>query len=64
MSNDKSNHCPYCGQNNYMEQYGVTTSAYYPPIYMNDVNINLDKNKTTVYCVCLNCGKDFSFERL
>ena len=53
--------CPHCGESYYMEKYSMTTAAYYPPIYKDGVNINPDRNTTTTYCTCMNCGKDFSF---
>lgn len=55
--------CPHCGESYYMENYGITTSVYYPPIYKDGVNINPDRNKTSVNCTCMNCHKDFSFTR-
>lgn len=55
--------CPYCGESYYMESYSTTTCVYYPPIYKNGVNINPDRNTTTTHCNCLNCGKEFSYER-
>ncbi len=37
---------------------GMTTCAYYPPVYdKNGVNINPDKNTTTFNVECLTCGK-------
>ena len=53
--------CPHCGESYYRENYSMTTCVYYPPIYKDGVNINPDRNKTTTYCTCMNCGKDFSF---
>ena len=53
--------CPHCGESYYMENYSTRTALYYPPIYKDGVNINPDRNTTTVYCTCMNCGKDFSF---
>ena len=53
--------CPHCGESYYMENYSATTALYYPPIYEDGVNINPDRNTTTTYCTCLNCGKEFSF---
>lgn len=55
--------CPYCGESYYMEKYSTCTALYYPPIYKDGVNINPDRNTTTTYCTCMNCGKDFSFTR-
>ena len=53
--------CPHCGESYYMENYRTRTCMYFPPIYKDGVNINPDKNTTTVHCTCMNCGKDFSF---
>lgn len=55
--------CPHCGESYYMENYSDCTAMYFPPIYKDGVNIDPDKNITTTHCTCLNCGKDFSFER-
>ena len=55
--------CPHCGESYYMENYSTSTCMYYPPIYKDGVNINPDRNTTTVHCTCMNCGKEFSFER-
>lgn len=62
--NVKINHlCPHCGESYYMENYSTTTCVYYPPIYKDGVNINPDKNKSTVHCTCMHCGQSFSFTR-
>lgn len=53
--------CPHCGESYYMENYNTRTCLYYPPIYKDGVNINPDRNITTTYCTCMNCGKGFSF---
>lgn len=53
--------CPHCGESYYMENYTTTTAMYFPLVYKNGVNINPDRNKSTTYCTCMNCGKDFSF---
>lgn len=55
--------CPYCGESYYMQNYSVSTAAYYPPIYKDGVNINPDRNQTTTYCTCMSCKKDFSYKR-
>ena len=54
--------CPNCEESYYMEKYSVRTAVYYPTIYKDGVNINPDRNTTTTYCKCMNCGKDFSYE--
>ena len=61
ISIDKNIQCPHCGASYYMEKSRMKTCAYYPPIYKNGVNINPDRNKTTIYCTCMECGKDFSY---
>lgn len=53
--------CPHCGGSYYMENNSMSTCVYYPPIYKNGININPDRNKTTVNCTCLECGKEFSY---
>ena len=53
--------CPYCGESYYKENYKVSTAMYYTPIYRNGVNINPDRNSTSVCCTCLVCGKDFFY---
>lgn len=46
-----------------MENYSDTTTVYYPPIYKDSVNINPDRNTTTVHCTYMNCGKNFNFTK-
>lgn len=42
----------------FVESAGMTTLAYYQPIYdKNGVNINPDRNTTTSNLECLTCGK-------
>lgn len=53
--------CPFCGKSYYMENYTTTTAVYYPPIYKDGININPDRNQSTTYCTCLNCGKEFTY---
>jgi len=55
--------CPNCGESYYMENYSMTTAVYYLPIYKDGVNINPDRNTTTVYCTCMNCKEDFCYQR-
>lgn len=54
--------CPKCGESYYMENSRMSTAVYYPPIYKDGVNINPDKNVSTVYCTCMNCGNEFSYK--
>lgn len=51
--------CPKCGESYYTELYITTTTAYYPPIYKNGININPDRNKSIRHCECCNCGTRF-----
>ena len=51
--------CPYCGESYYEEIYSEMTTAYYPPIYKDGVNINPDRNTTTTKCHCKKCGEIF-----
>jgi DNA-directed RNA polymerase subunit RPC12/RpoP len=51
--------CPHCGASHYMESGGMSTCVYYPPIWKDGVNINPDRNTTTTYYKCLECGKEF-----
>lgn len=53
--------CPHCGESYYQENYTTITAVYYPPIYKDGVNINPDRNQSTTYCTCLNCGKNFTY---
>ena len=55
--------CPHCGESYYMENHSMSTAVYYAPIYKDGVNINPDRNTTTTYCTCMNCRKDFSYQR-
>ena len=55
--------CPHCGDSQYMENYSTRTAVYYPPIYKDGVNINPDRNTTSVNCTCMNCNKEFCFTR-
>ena len=51
--------CPYCGESYYMEKYSMSTAVCYPPIWKDGVNVNPNRNTTTIYCRCMACGKDF-----
>ena len=55
--------CPHCGASYYMENGGISTCVYYPPIWKDGVNINPDRNTSTIYYKCLNCGEEFTIER-
>lgn len=55
--------CSHCGDSYYMENHSISTAMYCPPIYKDGVNINPDRNITTTYCTCMNCGKNFSYKR-
>lgn len=58
----KTIRCPLCGASYYAERYSVRTAMYYPPIYKDGININPDGNITTIICLCLNCGENFSYQ--
>lgn len=51
--------CPKCGESYYTVMHGMTTAAYYPPVYKDGVNINPDRNKSTTHYRCCNCGNEF-----
>lgn len=59
---DVIHYCPHCGESYYSEQYSIRAPLGWTPIYKDGMLINHDPNVTTTYCICLNCGKDFSFE--
>lgn len=61
MYREKKIKCPHCEKSYYKELYSTCTTVYCPPIYKDGVNINPDKNTTTTNCVCLNCGKEFTY---
>lgn len=62
MENYSSMHfCSFCGASYYKENYCTQTAVNLPPIYKDGVNINPNRNITTHYCTCLNCGKDFQY---
>ena len=54
--------CPNCGESYYKEDYSVSTTMYYPPIWRNGININPDGNITTINCTCMVCGNNFSYQ--
>lgn len=55
--------CSHCGESYYYEKYTNTTCLCCPPIYKDGVILNQGHNITTTYCYCLNCGKEFSYQR-
>lgn len=55
-------YCPHCGKSYYAEQYSDRTLLGWTPIYKDGVLMNHDPNVTTTYCLCLSCGKSFSFK--
>ncbi len=63
MNTFKGQCCPHCGESYYMENNSMSTCVYYPPIFKNGINVNPDRNKTTVNCTCMACGKEFSYTR-
>ena len=54
--------CPACGESYYYENYTSTTCLYWAPLYKNGILMNHNPNKTTHYCTCAACGKEFAFE--
>lgn len=60
-SDINTRYCPHCGESYYAETNMTSTCIYYKPIWKNGVNINPDRNETTVHCTCLACGKDFNY---
>lgn len=59
--NTNKTKCPHCGYSYYQHLYSTSTLVNYVPVYKDGVLINNNPNKTTNYCRCLNCGKDFSY---
>lgn len=55
-------YCPKCHASHYVERYRTSTAMYFPPVYKDGININPDRNITTVACTCLNCGHMFNFQ--
>ena len=53
--------CSKCGKSDYIENYRISTLMYYPPHYVNGVNVNPDRNKETVSCTCCKCGEQFNY---
>ena len=49
-------HCPDCGESYYTDGCQFTTTAYYPPIIKDGVNINPDRNIRSCTRTCLACG--------
>ena len=54
--------CPKCGDSYYIENNRMITAVCYPPIYKDGVNINPDRNTTTVSCTCVSCGHHFRYK--
>lgn len=54
--------CPECGHNILLEQGAMMTTAYYPPIYEDGVNINPDRNISTTTYKCLKCNITFTVQ--
>jgi len=51
--------CPHCGAKDFTLGADWSTCDYYPPRYVNGVNINPDNNQHTTTCKCNSCGKVF-----
>lgn len=54
--------CPACGKSYYYENYSTVTCMYWAPLYKDGVLINRNPNKTTHYCTCAACGREFTFQ--
>lgn len=54
--------CPYCENSRYYENYISTTCMAWVPLYIDGVPHGTNPNRTTHYCTCAVCGKDFAFE--
>lgn len=54
--------CPKCGESHYVQRYTTTTAMYFPPIYKDGININPDRNISTIVCECLECNSIFSYQ--
>ena len=55
--------CPRCGESYYAERFGMTTAMYFPIIMKDGVNINPNRNITTVSCQCIACGANFTYQK-
>lgn len=51
--------CPHCGKKDFKIYSTDSTCMYYPPRYVNGVNVNPDKNVQFTTCKCCACGKEF-----
>lgn len=54
--------CPNCGKSYYQISGEIRTCCYYPPIIKDGININPDRNISTVTCRCLECNKYFKYK--
>ena len=52
--------CPKCGAKYFTVGPSMCTTAYYPPIIKDGVNINPDRNTCTTQYKCLECGHEWS----
>ena len=51
--------CPHCNGKDFILGDTWGTAMYFPPRYVNGVNVNPDKNIYTTTCECCKCGKLF-----
>lgn len=54
--------CSECDGVAFRKGLSSTTAAYYPPIYVNGINTNPDRNKTTTEWECMACNHVFTEE--
>ena len=52
--------CPHCKESYYQIKYSTSTALCCPTVIRNGKIISEDINTHTDFCVCLNCGKDFT----
>ena len=51
--------CPHCGKKDFRTYGTSSTCMYYPPRYVNGVNVNPDRNVHFAECECCACNKPF-----
>ena len=56
--------CPNCGKCDHSGcDMGFTTAMYFPPHYVDGINVNPDRNSTSGTIHCHACDKRYSFTR-
>lgn len=53
--------CPYCNNSYYELKYSSTTCLGWAHVYKDGELISLNPNTTTHCCLCLACGKEFTY---